>query len=228
MKSNLQHIKNQNISYYDTIATEYDGIMNHDSKSDFVRENVADKLNSLVKKGIILDFGGGTGEDLKWLLANDYSVIFCEPSAGMRNVAIDKINREFPNGNIKFLEESKTDYTTWDKTLPFQQKVNAVLANFAVLNCIIDIDSFFKNVAMITAPNAEIFLLVLDYDLKKRIQMYFSNKPIKVKVAYESKEQLVYLHSVKSIKKASSEIFEFKSCERFKEEGFSLIHLTQK
>lgn len=228
MKLNQENISNQNIDYYDKIAASYDAILSHGNKTDFVRKKMADKLTSHLKQGIVLDFGGGTGEDLKWLLANDYSVIFCEPSSGMRNIAIAKFNAEFPNGNITFLEESKTDFLNWNKTLPFEEKANAVIANFAVLNCILNIDLIFKNIALITAPNAELILLVLDCNLKKRIKLYFSNKPIEVKVEYENKEQLVYLHSIKSIKKASAEIFEFKSCERFKEQGFSLIHLTRK
>ncbi len=223
MQPNQKHISNQNIDYYDTIAVDYDRMLD-DSKTTFIRKKVADKLISVLKEGTVLDFGGGTGEDLKWLLANEYSVIFCEPSSGMRNSAIEK----FPNANITFLEDTGADFTSWNKTLPFQQKVNAVLANFAVLNCILDIDLFFKNLALVTAPNAEIILLVLDCNLKKRIQLYFSNKAIKVKVEYKSKEQLVYLHSVKSIKKAAADTFEFKSIERLKDHRFSLIHLTQK
>lgn len=223
MQSNQKHISNQNIDFYDNIAANYDRMLD-DAKTIYVRKKVADKLISHLKEGTVLDFGGGTGEDLKWLMENGYSVIFCEPSSGMRNIAIKK----FQNANITFLEDTKTDYGIWNQTLPFHEKVNAVIANFAVLNCILDIDLFFKNLALVTAPNAEVILLVLDCDLKKRIQLFFSNMPIKVKVEYKSKEQLVFLHSVKSIKKAAADTFEFISCERFREEGFSLIHLIRK
>jgi ubiquinone/menaquinone biosynthesis C-methylase UbiE len=229
MQFNQKHIRNQNIDYYDEIATDYDAILGIDGKTDFLRKKVSDKLASLVKTGLILDFGGGTGEDLKWLTANGYAVIFCEPSQGMRNIAIQK----FPDAI--FLENGKTDFTTWNETLPFPEKVNAVIANFAVLNCILDIELFFRNLALVTESKAEIIVLVLDFNLKKRIQIdileaikSFVKKPMHVKIDFKGKRQLVYLHSVKSIQKASANGFEFKGCEQLKEQGFSLIHLTRK
>ena len=224
MHPNQEHISNQNIDYYDKISVDYDCILRVDDKTNLVRKKVAQKLISLVKEGTVLDFGGGTGEDLKWLTDNNFSVIFCEPSTGMRKIAIEKFN----NSNITFIEDPQTDFTSWNQTLPFPQKVNVVLANFAVLNCILDLDLFFTNITLITAPKAELLLLILDYNLKQRIQMYFSKKPVKVKVEHKNKEQLVYLHTLKSIKKATADLYEFKSIEQFREKGFLLIHLTRK
>jgi ubiquinone/menaquinone biosynthesis C-methylase UbiE len=232
MQPNQEHIKNQNIDYYDKISTHYDTILSHETKNDFVRKKVEDKLTSLIKSGLVLDFGGGTGEDLKWLTANGYSVIFCEPSPGMRKIAIGK----FPNSGVKFIENNQADFTTWNKIVPFPEKVNAVIANFAVLNCILDIDLFFKDLALVTKSKAEIILLVLNFDLKKRIRLdvfetiksLMSMKPMHVKIDFEGNQQLVYLHSVKSIQKVSADNFEFKECEQLKEHGFSLIHLTRK
>ncbi|QBZ96857.1 class I SAM-dependent methyltransferase [Flavobacterium sangjuense] len=232
MKPNQKHISKQNNRYYDKIAADYDAMLSHNTQEDFLRKKVAEKLTSFLKEGTVLDFGGGTGEDLKWLLEHHYKVIFCEPSSGMRKMAMDK----FPEAGIVFLENSQTDFTSWDETLPFQEKVNGVIANFAVLNCILDLDLFFKKLTLITAEKAEIVLLVLHYNLKKRMQMNFFGalkslngaKPMNVKVAFQGEKQLVYLHSVKSIRKATAEYFEFQSCELLKEEGFSLIHLTKK
>jgi SAM-dependent methyltransferase len=223
MQPSQEHISNQNIDYYNTISADYDRILRDDTETNLARKKVADKLISLVNEGTVLDFGGGTGEDLQWLIEHNFTVLFCEPSIGMRKIAKGK----FSNENIIFIEDPNTDFTIWNQSLPFQQKANALLANFAVLNCILDIDLFFKNVALITTPNAEILLLVLDYNLIKRIQMGISKKPCKVKVEYESKEQLVYLHTLNSIKKATNDLYEFKSFERMKEKGFLLIHLTR-
>ncbi|MCF6131632.1 class I SAM-dependent methyltransferase [Flavobacterium wongokense] len=224
MKQNQEHTNQKNISYYDKIAAAYDTILKHEVKNDLVRKKVAQQFISQVKEGLVLDFGGGTGEDLKWLSANNYSVIFCEPSSGMRGIAMEK----FPNSGITFLKEEQTDFTKWNQTLPFQQKVSGVIANFAVLNCIVDIELLFENMALVMAPKADLFFLVLDYGLKKRIQMLFEAKPMKLKIEYQGEDQQVYLHSVTAIRKASKANFEFICCERLREHGFSLIHLKRK
>jgi ubiquinone/menaquinone biosynthesis C-methylase UbiE len=230
--SNNNHIKKQNIGYYDNIAADYDSILNESAKTVFVRQEMTDKLVTFVPEGIVLDFGGGTGEDLKWLLANDYSVIFCEPSSGMREIAMGK----FPDSNITFLEDNQTDFTTWNAALPFEEEVNGVIANFAVLNCISGLDQFFKNLALVMAPKAQAFLMVLDFSLKSKIltnplkamKSLILDDTMGIQVEFHGQQQLVYLHSVKSIQRASAGHFDFKSCEHLKAEGFLLIHLIKK
>ncbi len=235
MNPNHKHIRKQNIDYYDKIAVDYDGILNDSAKTELVRNKMENKLRTHVPDGIVLDFGGGTGEDLQWLLKNNYSIIFCEPSEGMRSLAILK-SKKLPDANILFLEKEQTDFESWDKILPFNEKANAVVANFAVLNCILNLEAFFKNLTLVTAPNADVFLMVLNVGLKnnllkKPLQAFKSlmgNQPIDLQIEFDGKQQQVYLHSVKSIRKAGGGYFDFKSCEKLKAEGFSLIHLRKK
>ncbi|HWY36712.1 MAG TPA: hypothetical protein VNX68_18855, partial [Nitrosopumilaceae archaeon] len=87
-------ISRQNISYYDEIAGNYDAILNNDGANKIIREMVAGRFSSLVKGGYVLDFGGGTGRDLAWLIQNNYQIIFCEPSVAMRKIAINRIKNE--------------------------------------------------------------------------------------------------------------------------------------
>ncbi len=232
MPQNQENTSQQNSRYYDRIASDYDRMLRQNTKEDFLRAKVAEKLNAVLKQGIVLDFGGGTGEDLKWLTALHYSVIFCEPSSGMRKIAMAK----FPNAGIVFLENDQTDFTRWHHQLPFNEKADGVVANFAVLNCILDLDLFFKNLTLVTGPKAEIVLLVLNYNLKTKLQInfpetlqsIFGGRPMNVTTAFDGEKQLVYLHSVRSIRKVSAAYFEFRSCVNLKEEEFSLIHLTKK
>lgn len=236
MSQNQQHITKQNTIYYDAIAADYDAILNDSSKTELVRTKMGQKLIELVPNGIVLDFGGGTGEDLKWLLKYNYRVIFCEPSNGMRSIAISKAKTDFPNAQITFLENDQTNFETWNIKLPFQEKANAVIANFAVLNCIANLEQFFKHLALVTASNAQVFLMVLDFELKNKIasnplkafQSLIMKKTMTIEVEFNGQQQLVYLHSVKSIQKATTGYFDFKDCESLKAEGFSLIHLSKK
>ena len=236
MSKSNKMIRSQNITYYDKIAASYDAILNDHAKNDFIRSKVAKKLSALLQTGTVLDFGGGTGQDLNWLVKNDYNIIFCEPSPAMRKIAIEKKQLQFQNAEILFLENDTTDFSIWHQSLPFEEKVDAVLANFAVLNCILNVELLFANLALVTAPNANIVLLLLDYSYKQKIHLNFfdavssflSKKTMEIKIPFDNSEQLVYLHSLKSIKNAAADYFEFKSAERLHEYGFSLIHLIKK
>jgi SAM-dependent methyltransferase len=235
-KMNDVGIGRQNIAYYDDIAADYDAILDQDSSNAVVRAKVADTFITLVKSGTVLDFGGGTGRDLEWLLQNKYCVAFCEPSRAMREIAMDRNKNEVPGTCIYFLDDGKTDFRSWNDSFPFEQKVNAVLANFAVINCIPDIGLFFKKLALVTKKGGTVVALILENSLMKRlrsnlrgtIKSFFSVKPVYIIIDFKGLRQVVYIHSTRSIKKAVAGHFEFMRFERLHKFGFSLIHLVRK
>src|ERR1700730_15731430 len=121
------------IAFYNIIAGHYNGQLTDSDKH--IRTVISTKFKKLVKGINILDFGGGTGLDFYWL-AKNYTVFFLEPSINMRNNAQ---NNSDANDNIIFLENNN-DFNKWnDNNLPFTEKMDGVLMNFAVLNCIKEI-----------------------------------------------------------------------------------------
>jgi SAM-dependent methyltransferase len=232
----MNDISKRNISYYDEIAEDYDAILNKDAANAIIRTGVSDRFNSLVKSGTVLDFGGGTGQDLGWLLRYGYSVIFCEPSAGMRKIAVERSGYELPGSVISFLKDHETDFRTWNSLFPFEQKVNAVLANFAVINCIPDINTLFEKLALVIEPGGIVFALMLDYNIFKKlrsnlkgtIQSFFSGNTLSFEIDYNGERQQVYLHSGKAIRKAIAHAFKYHHPERFRRFGYRLIHLVRK
>ncbi len=229
-------ISSQNKSYYDEIAAGYDGILNEDPSNESVRAKVTARFKAIVKTGTVMDFGGGTGRDLNWLVEEKYRIIFCEPSAGMRKIAVERSQIEFPQAPIRFLDESQTDFRNWDAGFPFEQKLNGVLANFAVINCIPDIELLFEKLAVVVAPGGIILALVLEAGLTKKlrsnlkgsIRSLFYGDPVSFHIDYNGKRQRVYLHSHKAIQKSAGTYFEIKHPERLNGSGFSLIHLIRK
>jgi SAM-dependent methyltransferase len=227
---------NQNISYYNGIAAEYDAILNKDAANTGIRAKVANTFTALVKAGSILDFGGGTGQDLGWLLQQHYHIDFCEPSKAMRQVAIERSKNEFPGSGISFFDDNKTDFRNWQAAFPFERKVDAILANFAVINCIPDIGLLFEKLALAIKPGGIVVALVLDSSLRMRLRSnlkgtlrsFFSGDPVSIFIEYNGLRQQVYIHSVKAIKKASANRFELKRFERLQGFGFCLIHLVSK
>lgn len=186
--------------FYNSIANEYNG---HMTESDHrVREQVHHLFKQNVATGNVMDFGGGTGLDLPFLTANNYSVFFVEPSEGMRSVA--KANNT--SKGVEFIE-SNVDFTKWDQSnLPFHGKVNGIIANFAVVNCIEDISSLFEKFALISADNCSAVVTVIDYSFIFKFRLIFASK-----LTILNKSHTTYIHSLRSLKKAAGKYFELQS-----------------
>ena len=228
-------ISKQNILYYDEIADSYDRILDQDSLNNIIREKVAGRFIEYVKPGCVLDFGGGTGRDLKWLTENHYKIFFCEPSAGMKEKAIQHNQKVLHNNNIVFLEKAQTEFTHWHEELPFTEKVDAILSNFAVINCIPHIELLFKNLALIIKPGGALVALILDNKakglisrLRGALRSFILKTPLTVDIKYKEHLQTVYVYTTKQIKKASKANFDFSNRESLPGFGFILIHLIRK
>src|SRR5690606_41359693 len=76
--------------YYDVIATDYDRLIRADARNTVVRQSVQAYFSRKVDRPVVMDFGGGTGLDLPWLLPISRKIYFCEPSPKMRGVAKER------------------------------------------------------------------------------------------------------------------------------------------
>ena len=226
----------QTISYYDEIADNYDNILEQRDSNKIIRQKVAAKFQDIVKGGLILDFGGGTGLDLDWLLDKGYRVIFCEPSAGMREKAIKHIRNGLPSPSIIFLDDGKVDFTGWQAELPFFHKVDSILANFAVINNIAEIKLLFKALALVMKPGAHLIALILNDGFRKSVKLRWIGNlrslifgtPFSFYIQHKGNRQSVFIYTIKEIQKASREEFHFCSQELMPQSEFSLIHLVRK
>jgi SAM-dependent methyltransferase len=235
---NVQSIRvsRQNITYYDKIASDYDLILNQNASNKIVRDNIASKFRNVVKGETVLDFGGGTGLDLFWLNQENYRIIFCEPSVEMRKIAIERKKDELPLADVRFLDNNEADFRNWDDEFPFKEKTDAILANFAVINCIPDIKLFFEKLALALKPDGICLALILDNgflmrlrsNLKGTLKSLITGYPTEFYVDFKGNRQLVYIHSTKSIRKASVRNFKLVQCERFQKSGYTMILLKRK
>jgi SAM-dependent methyltransferase len=226
-------IINQNLTFYDEIAEDYDSTMEQQPSNKLVREKVKEKFMSLVRSGSVLDFGGGTGLDLSWLTAAGYKVFFCEPSA-MREKALQLNQHTLRNDTIVFLDKAASNFTRWQQEPPFSQQVDAILSNFGALNYIPDLTLLFKNLARVIKPGGHFMALILNLGLKKRWKWHRRNTIYALlsgstfKMYLPGKQlQHVFVYTPKEIKKASAPWFEYEGCEIFQEEDFVLIHLIR-
>jgi SAM-dependent methyltransferase len=233
--NNIESAREKNISFYNEIADRYESMLEQEASNKIIREIVSDKFTAIVKSGTVLDFGGGTGLDLKWLSANNYIIFFCEPSSGMREKAIAYNKNILQNDKIFFLKDALTNFSNWHNVLPFSEKIDAILSNFAAINCIPNIELLFANLAQVMKPGGNLIALILDYNLKKnklplskKIGLFFSQAHFENVVKDNGNVHTVYIFSEKKIIKASQPYFNFCSNQTLKGYGFCLIHLTRK
>ncbi len=231
-----ESVSSGNISYYNRLAEHYDAIQNDDKKNTLIRNRVAEYFITRVKQGNVLDFGGGTGLDLSWLVQQPYNILFCEPSEAMRRMAIQRKQVEFPDSSLLILESYQSDFRKWNEDFPFRLKINAVLANFAVINCIPDIQCLFEKLALVMDPGGLVVALVLDghllqkfrTNLKGTLKFLINRSPVCFQIDFNGERQLVNLYSVFEIRKAAIKNFDLVQHERLGGFGFSLIHLVRK
>lgn len=233
----------QNIQFYNEIAEEYDAILDQDKINSLVRRKMEAYFLAAVKSGWVLDFGGGTGRDLEWLINNRFGVIFCEPSPGMRSKAIHQY-KPAASFSVLFLDNARADFTGWARQLPFSLKVNAVLSNFAVINSIENIRMLFEHLSLVMHPGGQIIALVLQnkkenksenkrsgglYNgLRSQLRALLFPKPVTLQVRYNEVKQTVYMHSRKDLIKSSADWFDFVAFESLSGTTFSILHLIRK
>jgi glycosyltransferase involved in cell wall biosynthesis/ubiquinone/menaquinone biosynthesis C-methylase UbiE len=229
-------VMGENLSYHDQAADSYDQTMEQDPVNKKIRQRVKEKFCQLLPSGLVMDFGGGTGQDLEWLTGHSYEVLFCEPSVAMRGKAIRYNDTVLRSNRITFLDSASTDFSTWHQQLPSPQKVDAVLSDFGALNYIPDIRSLFSNMARIIRPGGHFVLLVLKLNLKKRMKWHRRNAlrsllfrtPFVLYIPYErTRRQTVFVHTLKEIETASAPYFTLDSEEGLDEYDFTLIHLVR-
>lgn len=208
----MSHVRSVN-EFYDSIASDYNSHMTDSDRR--VRDAVYALIKKYVAKGSVMDFGGGTGLDIPWFASNQHHVFFVEPSNNMRALA----RANYTPKEVTFIE-SNTDFAKWSESnLPFKDKMSAIVANFAVLNCIENIDSIFEKFALVADNECYLFVTVIDptfgnmlnyYSLATAMKAVMMSK-LTIKNQYKGNFHSTYIHSIGALKKASNSYFSLKS-----------------
>ncbi|MGN6569185.1 MAG: methyltransferase domain-containing protein [Flavipsychrobacter sp.] len=219
------------ISFYDLHAADYNSRMS--ASDDNVRWAVRQYFSNYVQAGSVLDFGGGTGLDLLWLSEYYSQVIFIEPSMNMSaeayKISEGRDNIIFVRGNI--------DFNKWDQDcMPFNGKVNGVMANFAVFNCIRNIDKLFEKLDLVCTSDGYIIAAVLNADLKSLLKNYslkialksMLNRSIGIANNQKGVAHITYLHTKKQYKSASAKHFELIDYRPVANSNFAVIIFRKK
>ncbi len=113
----------------------------------------AELLDAFPAGARVLEIGGGTGEDARWLLERGREVLLTDASPAMVSIASAKLRSvgapEPVVAAAEDLEELSCD-TTFD----------GAFSNFAALNCVTDLERVARGLARLVRPGGQAILVV--------------------------------------------------------------------
>lgn len=224
------------VNFYDKISSKYNYALDSNPDNMKIRDEVKQYFLKNVSGKIVLDFGGGSGKDLWWLIRKGFEVNFCEPSRGMREIAIKNTQKGEVSNKVNFISELNSNFQNWNKTnLPFVKKVDGILANFAVFNSIRELEKLSEKLALVSKENCTLIVSVLQVDFRK----FFSRQlPFTIKHSLQgyglttrikdgNNEMVVYLHTAAKLIKSFSYYFNYVQSFRVQSSTFRLFHFLR-
>jgi len=139
---------------FDRVADSYDEVFTHSMIGRAQRRKVWAKLLAAFPHGShILELGCGTGEDARYLAQRGRSIVACDASHSMIQVA----KRSSPGetyANVEFLHLANEDLGF----MPSDKLFDGAFSNFSGLNCIADLRPFASNLAALVKPGSLVLL----------------------------------------------------------------------
>lgn len=162
---------------FDSLAPSYDELFTRSLIGRAQRNAVWDVFAEIFTKGNrILELNCGTGEDAIFLSRRGASVLACDASGEMVNVARHRILLESLDDKVK-IEQLPTEHLD---TLSRFPQFDGVFSNFSGLNCVADLVTMAPLLAQLVKPGAPIvFCLCTRFCLFEIIWFLLHGKPRK-------------------------------------------------
>ncbi len=145
-------------SYYDTIADDYDATMDDDPRHRPLRAAFQDFVACRVPEdALLLDFGCGTGIDAAEWVSRGLRVIAYEPSPAMARRTRDRCRDAIRRHRVRVVEGPIEDL---EAALGDSGPVDAVVADFAVLNLVPDLGHVLTVLGGALRPGGKVLAMV--------------------------------------------------------------------
>lgn len=154
----------------------------------------------------------------------------------MRAIAKEKYQGKFSTDRLIFLKEEDQEFETWSDSYPIPDQVNAVVANFGVINYIQDLEKLFKVFHSLTASDAQLFINLLNVPpkvlytklLRNVVKSLVKGSTVKAASSYKDVTHETSLYKPKDIEKAAGEYFDLVSTKSLgKNSDFTLLHFRK-
>ena len=170
---------------FDTIAEQYDDIFTRSLIGRAQRDPVWDVLQKTFLPGDrVLELNCGTGEDALFLSTLGVSVVACDASERMINVATRRMQSVPNRAQIQF-EACPTEHIAdlYDRG-PF----DGLLSNFSGLNCVPDLSETAQQLARLIRPGGSLVLVLSSrFCLWESLWYFAQGKPIRAMRRWKGK-----------------------------------------
>lgn len=140
---------------FDRVAASYDDLFTRSVIGKAQRKQVWKRLELAFAPGErILELNCGTGEDARFLGLRGRSVVACDASAAMIEVAIVRTQLETPGADVTFRQLANEDLGK----LPCWRPFDGAYSNFSGLNCLADLQPVVSNLASLVRPGGRVLL----------------------------------------------------------------------
>ena len=140
---------------FDRVAGSYDELFTRSTIGRAQRSQVWTKLLAAFPPGSrILELNCGTGQDARFLAENGLSIVACDASASMIEVARNRVIPRVAAANLEFLQLANEDLAHF----PGRQEFDGAFSNFSGLNCAADIQPVAANMAALVKPGGRVLL----------------------------------------------------------------------
>lgn len=140
---------------FDRVAGSYDDLFTRTAIGQAQRKQVWRRLLRAFAPGErILELNCGTGEDARFLALRGRSIVACDASVRMIEVAVARTQRDAKGADITFRQVANEDLGV----LAGQKTFDGAYSNFSGLNCMADLQPVARNLASLVRPGGHVLL----------------------------------------------------------------------
>jgi ubiquinone/menaquinone biosynthesis C-methylase UbiE len=145
------------VEAFDRVAASYDDLFTRTVIGQAQRKQVWKRLLRAYAPGDrILELNCGTGEDARFLATRGRSIVACDGSAEMINVANARAQQEVKGADLIFKHLANEDLGL----LAGRQRFDGAYSNFSGLNCLSDLRPVASELASLVRPGGRVLICV--------------------------------------------------------------------
>jgi SAM-dependent methyltransferase len=107
----------------------------------------------------LIEIGGGTGEDARWLAERGRRIVLTDASPAMVRIAAAKLEG-LPGAQAEIAAAEAMDALATRRAAEGQPLFDGAFSNFAGLNCVTDLAPFARGLARMVQPGGPVLLVV--------------------------------------------------------------------
>jgi len=202
---------------FDRVAASYDELFTCTAIGRVQRNQVWRPLLAAFAPGSrILELNCGTGEDARFLASRGRSVVACDASIAMIEMAKRREQEQTRPANLEHLNVATEDLARLFDRGPF----DGAFSNFSGLNCLADLKSVARNLAALVKPGSRVLLCLWSRSCWVEIFWFLFHGQFKKAARRVSKLATarlgdmtipVFYPSVRSVRRSFSPWFELRS-----------------